>query len=117
MAQPLGGNCLAAGATQSDYIGYWMDGAFMDAVICPFADSFSLGTVPSIAFALLLVGGLLVYIAITNEAFILLGILGVLLSGFIIQVVTYGPMIEAWLLIIIFAGVGGIYTVFKKWSS
>ena len=117
MADPLSGNCLATSATQSDYIGYWIDGKFIDAVVCPFADSFSLGTVPSIAFALLLLSGLLVYIAITNEAFILLGILGILLSGFIIQVVTYGPLIEGWFLIIIFSGVAAIYTVFKKWSS
>lgn len=117
MAQPLGGNCLGSTATQSDYIGYWVDGGFIEAVVCPFADSFSVGTVPSIAFAILLLGGLLVYLAITNESFVILAILGILLSGFILEVVTYGPMIEAWFLIVIFAGVGALYTMFKKWSS
>jgi hypothetical protein len=117
MADPLGGTCLGSAATQSDYIGYWVDGGFIEAVVCPFADSFSLGTVPSIAFAVLLLGGLLVYLSITNESFVILAILGILLSGFILQVVTFGPLIEAWFLIIIFAGVGAIYSVLKKWSG
>ena len=52
MAQELAGNCLGSSVTQSDYIGYWINGNFMDAIICPFADSFT-----GIDFALRLVAG------------------------------------------------------------
>ena len=117
MAEELGSSCLGTAATQSDYIGYWVDGQFMDAILCPFADSFTLGTVPSAAFGILLLGGLLVYLAITNESFVLIALLGILLSGFIFQVIQFGPLIEAWFLIVIFFGVGAVYTLLKKWSG
>jgi hypothetical protein len=112
MAQPLGGNCVGAAATQSDYVGYWIDGAFIDAVVCPFSDSFT-----GIGFALLLLASLLVYLMITNESFVILAILGIILSGFLLQVVTFGPLMEAWFLIVIFAAVGAIYGVYKKLSG
>ena len=97
MAQELAGNCLGDAVTQSDYIGYWINGNFMDAIICPFADSFT-----GIAFALL---------------FVILAILGILISAFILQVVTFGPLIEAWYLIVIFSGVGALYGIYKKFSK
>ena len=112
MAQELAGNCLGSSVTQSDYIGYWINGNFMDAIICPFADSFT-----GIAFALLLVAGLLIYLMITNESFVILAILGILISAFILQVVTFGPLIEAWYLIVIFSGVGALYGIYKKFSK
>lgn len=112
MAQELAGNCLGPASAQSDYISYWVNGGFIDAIICPFADSFT-----GVGFALLLVAGLLVYLMITNESFVILGILGILISGFILQVVTYGPLLEAWFLIVIFSGVGAIYGIYKKLST
>jgi hypothetical protein len=112
MAKELTGNCLGSAATQSDYISYWVNGGFMEAILCPFADSFT-----GVGFALLLLAGLLVYLMITNESFVILAILGILISGFILQVVTFGALLEAWFLIVIFAGVGAIYGVYKKLST
>ena len=112
MAQELAGNCLGSAVTQSDYVGYWINGAFIDAVICPFADSFT-----GIGFALLLVAGLLIYLMITNESFVILAILGILIGGFVLQVVTFGPLLEAWFLIVVFAGVGALYGVYRKLSG
>tara|TARA_Y100001938_G_C7977236_1_gene372412 strand:- start:235 stop:573 length:339 start_codon:yes stop_codon:yes gene_type:complete len=112
MAQELAGNCLGSAASQSDYIGYWVNGGFIDAIVCPFADSFT-----GIGFALLLLVGLLVYLAITNESFVILAILGIIVSGFILQVVTYGPLLEAWFLIVIFSVVAAIYGLYRKLSN
>jgi hypothetical protein len=111
MAQELNQNCLGDAATQSDYVGFWVNGQFIDAVVCPFANSFT-----GVGFALLLLAGIIVYLMISNQSFFILAILGVIMSGFIFQVVQYGPLIEAWYLIVLFSGVSALYVLYRKLS-
>ncbi len=111
MAQELNQNCLGNAATQSDYVGFWVNGQFIDAVVCPFANSFT-----GVGFALLLLAGILAYLMISNQSFFILAILGVIMSGFIFQVVQYGPLIEAWYLIVLFSGVSALYVLYRKLS-
>ncbi len=111
MAQELNQNCLGNAATQSDYVGFWVNGQFIDAVVCPFANSFT-----GVGFALLLLAGILAYLMISNQSFFILAILGVIMSGFIFQVVQYGPLIEAWYLIVLFSGVSALYVFYRKMS-
>jgi hypothetical protein len=111
MAQELNQNCLGNSATQSDYVGFWVNGEFIDAVVCPFANSFT-----GVGFALLLLAGILAYLMIANQSFFILAILGVIMSGFIFQVVQFGPLIEAWYLIVLFSGVSALYVFYRKMS-
>tara|TARA_R100001244_G_scaffold7940_1_gene10302 strand:- start:3155 stop:3493 length:339 start_codon:yes stop_codon:yes gene_type:complete len=112
MAQELGSNCLGDAATQSDYINFWIDGQFIDAVVCPFSNSFT-----GVGFAILLLAGILVYMAITNQSFVILALLGIIISGFVFQVVTFGPLIEAWYLIVLFSIVSAFYVFYRKMSG
>tara|TARA_R110002020_G_scaffold470428_1_gene696341 strand:- start:114 stop:449 length:336 start_codon:yes stop_codon:yes gene_type:complete len=111
MAQELNQNCLGNAATQSDYVGFWVNGQFIDAVVCPFSNSFT-----GVGFALLLLAGILAYLMIANQSFFILAILGVIMSGFIFQVVQFGPLIEAWYLIVLFSGVSALYVLYRKLS-
>ena len=112
MADPLSSNCLGDAATQSDYIGFWVDGQFIDAVVCPFANSFN-----SVGFAILLLAGILVYLAITNQSLIIIAILGLIVSGFVFQVVEFGPLIEAWYLVVLFSIASALYVFYRKMSG
>ena len=112
MADPLSSNCLGDAATQSDYIGFWVDGQFIDAVVCRFANSFN-----SVGFAILLLAGILVYLAITNQSLIIIAILGLIVSGFVFQVVEFGPLIEAWYLVVLFSIVSALYVFYRKMSG
>jgi hypothetical protein len=70
-----------------------------------------------VGFAILLLAGILVYLAITNQSMVILALLGIIISGFVFQVVQFGPLIEAWYLIVLFSVVSAFYVFYRKMSG
>jgi len=106
-------NELTSGCSGGGYIDFWVNGDFVNAVFCPFADS----QMGGIGLGVLLLAGIIIFIVLSTDSFTITAVVGIITAGFLFQVITYGPIIQAMYLLTVFAFVGALYKIYNKMGN
>ena len=104
---------LTSGCGSGDYIAEWVNGEFINAILCPFADSMLGG----LGISVILLAGIIIFISLSTDSFTITAVVAIITAGFLFQVITYGPIIRGLYLLTTFAFVGALYKLYAKFSN